>query len=127
MTNDQLQEIYKLARSAHAITDFEIKARALLSASKPAAAIDDGVYEQLSEPEIPDENSPEFQAACSMALKASEAGVGPCGIFMAGYRTLRGIAVDVGDPVRFKSTSCSQCGKELGPANSGASHCEDHS
>lgn len=47
----------------------------------------------------PDENSAEFKAACSMALKASEAGVGPCGVFMAGYRTLRGISVDVGAAV----------------------------
>jgi hypothetical protein len=36
MTEETLQELYKLARAAHAITDFEVKARALL-ARQPAA------------------------------------------------------------------------------------------
>lgn len=27
---------------------------------------------------------------------------------------------------RFPMTQCSQCGKELGPGNSGTSHCIDH-
>ncbi|WP_322072212.1 hypothetical protein [Paraburkholderia bannensis] len=49
--------------------------------------------------EMPDENSAEFNAGCAMALKASEAGIGPCGVFIAGYRALRGIATDVGEPV----------------------------
>lgn len=59
----------------------------------PASRDDDG------DATMPDENSPEFRAACSMAMKASQAGVGPCGVFIAGYRALRGIAVDVGAPL----------------------------
>ena len=27
---------------------------------------------------------------------------------------------------KFKNISCSQCGEEFGPGNSGFSHCEDH-
>ncbi|WP_434715555.1 hypothetical protein [Paraburkholderia sp. A3RO-2L] len=60
--------------------------RAMLKAAQPAVA------------EFPDENSAEFDAGCAMALKASEAGIGPCGVFIAGYRALRGIATDVGEP-----------------------------
>jgi hypothetical protein len=29
-------------------------------------------------------------------------------------------------PHRFAETFCSQCGKSLGPGNSGLSHCKDH-
>ncbi|MCH7274995.1 DUF3850 domain-containing protein [Burkholderia gladioli] len=48
---------------------------------------------------MPDENSAEFRAACKMAAKAGAAGIGPCGVFIAGYRVIRGIAVDVGEPI----------------------------
>ncbi|WP_186214682.1 hypothetical protein [Burkholderia gladioli] len=57
---------------------------------------------------MPDENSPEFRAACSMAMKASQAGVGPCGVFIAGYRALRGISVDVGAPLSRASDAAAQ-------------------
>ncbi|KWD60479.1 hypothetical protein WL66_05480 [Burkholderia ubonensis] len=63
------------------------------------AALEDAAARAAASPAaMPDESSDEFKAACSMAYKASKAGVGPCGAFIAGYRALRGIPVDVGVP-----------------------------
>jgi hypothetical protein len=47
MDAEQLQELYQLARAAHAITDFEIKARALLA--RQPAAIDNEADDDIEE------------------------------------------------------------------------------
>lgn len=56
-------------------------------------------FPKLAAAAMPDETSLEFQAACAMAYKASQAGIGPCGVFIAGYRALRGDYVDLGEPI----------------------------
>lgn len=89
-TGDPASQTYWMARG-HA--EGWNECRAAMLAAAPASSVDE------SQMAMPDENSPEYRAACSMALKASEAGVGPCGVFIAGYRALRGIAVDVGAPL----------------------------